>query len=261
MERPVDVLDLHEGLRRPFYIALTLHATGFGAVLISAWIASRPRDPFGDPNSLGGGAYAVTPVSQIPMPLRSGPKQLVANDTESQVPAAAKPEPRKQPKAVAPDAIPLPSKRTPKSRPQPSAYAPNKAQDLAPNQITSSSGAAASSPIFSQAPGSGGVGVGPGAPFGQRFGGYSQLVRDNVARAWRTDEVDPRMQSAPVVIVSFEILRNGQARDLRIQQSSGNLALDNSTKRAILTASPFPPLPPAYERDSATVEIWFQLKR
>lgn len=262
MERPADVLDLREGLRKPFYTALTLHGAVVATLLLSGWFASRPRDTFGDPNSLGGGAYAVTPVSQIPMPLRSGPTQRVANDTESQVPAPAKPEPRKKLKAPEPDAIPLPSKKAPKSRPQPSTYAASKAaQDLPPNQLTSPSGAAASSPIFSQAPGSGGVGVGPGAPFGQRFGGYAQLVRDNVARAWRTDEVDPRMQAAPVVIVSFEILRNGQATNLRIQQSSGNLALDNSTKRAILAASPFPPLPPTYERDAATVEIWFQLKR
>jgi len=262
MQQPADVLDIRDDLRRPFYISLALHSVVLGAVLVSAWWANRARDTFGDPNSLGGGSVAVTPVSQIPMPLRSGPKQPVANDTESQVPEAVKPEPRKQVRTVEPDAIPIPSKKSTKTKKPVVAASPRKnVPESEPNQLTSPTGAAASSPIFSQTPGSGGVGVGPGAPFGQRFGGYAQLIRDRIARAWRTDEVDPRMQTAPPVIVTFDIQKNGQVRDVRIQQRSGILTLDNSTQRAILTAAPFPPLPPGYERDSATIEIWFQLKR
>jgi periplasmic protein TonB len=261
MERPADVLDIRENLRRPFVTAISLHGVVLAGLIYTGWIATRPRDTLGDPNSLGGGAYAVTPVSQIPMPLRSGPKQPVANDTESEVPAAAKPEPRKRVKEPPPDAIPMPSKKMPKPRQQTSYSSSRGTQEPAPNQVTSASGAAASSPIFAQAPGAGGVGVGPGAPFGQRFGGYAQLIRDRIAREWRTDQVDPRMQTAPPVIVTFEILRNGQVRSIRMQQSSGILSLDNSAQRAIQSAAPFPELPAGYDRDSAVIEIWFQLKR
>jgi len=262
MQQPADVLDLRDELRRPFYFSLALHSFVLGGLIFSGWWASRARDTFGDPNALGGGSVAVTPVSQIPMPLRSGPKQPVANDTDSQVPEAVKPEPRKKARTPDADAIRIPSKKATKTKRPVVAGSPRKnVPEPEPNQLTSPGGAAASSPIFSMTPGSGGVGVGPGAPFGQRFGGYAQLIRDRIARAWRTDEVDPRMQSAPAVIVTFEILKNGQVRDVRVQQRSGILALDNSTQRAILSAAPFPALPPGYERDAATIEIWFQLKR
>jgi protein TonB len=61
--------------------------------------------------------------------------------------------------------------------------------------------------------------------------------------------------------VTFDLLRNGSIRDVRILQSSGNRALDYSAQRAIYEASPFPQLPPQYERNEARIEFWFQLKR
>jgi protein TonB len=61
--------------------------------------------------------------------------------------------------------------------------------------------------------------------------------------------------------VTFEIVRDGSVRNVRLLQRSGNLALDNSAQRAILQAGPFPQLPADYNRDSASVEFWFQLKR
>jgi TonB family protein len=44
-------------------------------------------------------------------------------------------------------------------------------------------------------------------------------------------------------------------------QRSGNPTLDYSAQRAVLEAAPFPPLPAGFERDSARVEINFELKR
>jgi hypothetical protein len=32
-------------------------------------------------------------------------------------------------------------------------------------------------------------------------------------------------------------------------------------QRAIMEASPFPPIPPGFARSSAKVEFWFELKR
>jgi len=73
--------------------------------------------------------------------------------------------------------------------------------------------------------------------------------------------VDPRISTAPPVIVIFDILRNGQVRNVTVLQSSGNRALDYSAQRAIFLASPFPPLPAGFEREEARIEIWFHLKR
>ncbi len=59
----------------------------------------------------------------------------------------------------------------------------------------------------------------------------------------------------------FEIMKDGRARDVKVMQSSGNYEVDRSTQRAILEASPFPPLPDGFERDSARVQMNFQFKR
>jgi TonB family protein len=115
--------------------------------------------------------------------------------------------------------------------------------------------------MFGAQTGTGGVGMGPGGAFGSRFGWYRDLLEQRVAQKWRTDEVDPRLQTAPPVIVAFDLLRNGSIRDTRVLQSSGNLALDRSAQRAIYEASPFPSLPPEYDREAARIEFWFQLKR
>ena len=101
----------------------------------------------------------------------------------------------------------------------------------------------------------------PGGAFGNRFGYYDQLIREKVARNWRTNEVDPRVQTAPTVIVMFEIMRDGSIRNVRLLQRSGNPQLDNSCQRAIYDSAPFQPLPTGFERNSATIEFWFQLKR
>ncbi len=103
--------------------------------------------------------------------------------------------------------------------------------------------------------------MGSAGAFGYRFGGYRDLIEQRVAQKWRTDEIDPRIQTAPTVIVTFEIQRSGSITNVRVLQSSGNRALDYSAQRAVFEAGPFPPLPQAYERSSADIEIWFTLKR
>ncbi len=255
-----DVLDRREPLGAPLTASVVLHVTVFAGLIGYSYTASRTRDLFGDPNSLGGGAVAITPVSRIPLPSQSGLKNPVANDTESHVPQPpAKAKETEKQEREEPDAIPLKTKRQPKRRAEVAAsnlkYR-NPAQDK-PNQLYSRSGQAAVSPMYgSTTSGGGGVGFGAGNPFGNRFGYYAQLIRDKVARFWRY----PPMQSAPTVVVTFEIMRSGQIRGVTILQSSGNYELDLSAKRAIMEAAPFDPLPAGYERDSAA-EFTFMVNR
>ena len=105
------------------------------------------------------------------------------------------------------------------------------------------------------------MGLGPGGAFGSRFGYYRDLLEQAVARRWRTTDVDPSLQTAPPVIVTFLIRRDGSTADVTLEQSSGNKALDYSAMRAVYEASPFPSLPTGYERNDARIEFWFQLKR
>jgi TonB family protein len=92
-------------------------------------------------------------------------------------------------------------------------------------------------------------------PLGTRFAGYAQQIQQLVAQKWHTNDVDAHVQTAPVVIASFDLMRDGRIRNLRVVQQSGISALDYSAQRAILEASPFPPIPPGFERDSAKVEF------
>ena len=259
-----DILDRQESIRNPLIGSAALHGALALAVVIYGLLPAANVIPWGGTNALGGGSVAITPVSKIPIQLRAGRMNPLANDTESQVPAPP-PKPRAKPAQTAkeePQAIAIqsrsPAKPAPRrrSRSTTSTSAPEK-----DNQLRSSSGAAANSPMFGSMSGSGGVGVGPGGNLGDRFGYYGELLRQRVAEKWNISQVDPRLQTAPVVIVSFEILRNGSARNVRFLQRSGNSTLDFSAQRAILEASPFPPLPAGFERNSAVIEFWFQLKR
>jgi protein TonB len=258
MDHRIDILDERESLRNPFVGSLAFHA---GLVALSfAYVAIQGSsvERWGDPKSLGGGAVGITPVERIPIQSRQGRINPVANDTESQIPSApTKPQP-KQAVREDPKAIALKSRNAQKrpSQTTPQKYSPVK--EPRPNQVYSSTGQAATSPMFSQAPGGGNIGSGSSSPFGNRFGYYEQLIRDKVARNWRSQDLDSSVRN-PVVVL-FDILRNGSVQNVRVSRPSGNFAADQSAQRAILMSNPFPPLPAQFERDVATIEFVFRLQ-
>lgn len=257
-----DVLDRPEPLRNSFFASIAFHAGLVGAIVATSLAVSSDKEKWGDPKSLGGGAVGITPVAKIPLPARAGIRNPVANDTESVIPSRPKPEP-KAAKVPDPKAIALKSKDAVKRAAETSAstqkYRPDAVER--PNQVYSSTGQAAVSPLYSLAPGGGGVGSGSQNPFGYGFGWYAQLIRDKVARNWRTEQVDPRLKSAPEVVIVFELYRNGSARNFRVGQSSGNFALDQSSLRAVATSTPFQPFPPNMPKDMYMVDLTFRLSR
>lgn len=259
--RHADVLDERDSLKRPVLASLALHAAVFGAITLMTVTNFGRKQPWGDPNSLGGGAFSVSAVKNIPLPGRTGPVNRVASDTESQIPEPVAKEAKKAAREER-DAIALKSKK--KSRPERAErWASNRREqrEYTPNQVFSRGGQAATSPMYGLAPGSGGVGVGTGAPFGAMCGAYSMLLRDRVAARWHTEQVDMRIRSLPPAIVTFELARNGQVRGARVTQSSGNVTLDYSAQRAVTEAGPFEPIPPNCPGNPAVVDFWFELKR
>jgi periplasmic protein TonB len=254
-----DVLDQPEPLSRSLLSSVGLHGGVVALVLVYSAVQGSRVERWGDPKSLGGGAVGITPVDKIPLPSRQGRVNPVANDTESQIPSApTQPEPKSKAPIPDPEAIAIKSRNAKKPAARtPSKYSP--LQQPKPNQVYSSTGQAVTSPLFSQAPGGGGVGSGSNSPFGNRFGWYEALLREKVARNWRSQELDSTIRAA--VVVTFEILRNGAVREVRVTRSSGNFTMDQSAQRAILASSPFQPLPPQYERDSALIEFWFRLQQ
>lgn len=259
----VDILERPEPLRIPLVGSVLLHAAVFGSLLVSAVVTRGSRVMWGDANSGAPGSIAINVVNKIPLPSRSGVVNPLANDTESAVPT---PPPAAKPQRRAPaedlDAIPIKSR----AHPRPAEVARSAAnnwrakQQERPNQLYSASGQALVSPMVGQT-GSGGVGVGTGSPFGNRFGNYVTILRQRVAEKWHTGDVDARIRTAPPAIVTFDLQRDGSVRNVRVAQSSGNSVLDYSAQRSIYDASPFPPLPPGYERNDATIEFWFELRR
>jgi protein TonB len=251
-----DILDQHESLRGPLAGSVALHGLIVALAVIYA-IAGAPRfEKWGDSDALGGGSVGITPVSRIPLPSRQGRLNPLANDTESQAaPAPPKPQAAPQTKAPEPDAIALKGRaKKPTERASTQKFKP----ETTPDQLRSQTGPAAVSPAFSIS-GSGEVGSGQGSVFGTRFGAYMQVLRDKIARNWRSNELDARIPGASVVV--FEIRRDGSLGDIRVLQSSGNFAMDQSSQRAIMASAPFNPLPAGYEYNSVNIDLTFRLRR
>lgn len=263
MPAHVNILEGRESLRNPLLVSLLMHGLVFSSIALYATLGNRGRVLWGDPHSLGGGgSVGITAVAQIPLPARSGAANPLANDTESRVPRPPQPLPKPAAKAPEPDAIPLRGRKLSGSEKRERMTADMfRPQPQKRNQLYSSAGQALSSNMFGAQTGTGGVGVGPGSAFGSKYAWYRDLLEQRIAQKWRTGDVDPRIQTAPPVIITFEILRNGSVRNVRILTGSGNGTLDNSAQRAVYDAAPFPALPADYERNSAQIEIWFQLKR
>src|SRR5438270_4995711 len=192
--------------------------------------SQRSREIWGDTKTQAGDAVRVNAVKTIPLPSRVGHVNPVANDTESQVPQPPKVEPKKQLRAPESEAIPMKSRVVPQ-QPRPQAEQKFRDRPLTLNQVTSSIPPAAVSPIFEK-PGSGGVGIGPNSVFGNRFGAYADLVIKRVTEKWQTSGLS-NLHTAPMVIVTFDILRDGSVRNPLIAQHSGNSTLDYSALRAV----------------------------
>lgn len=256
-----DILDEREHLSKPLVASMALHG-GLAALLtVGSFLHGRTPERWGDLES-SGGSTVVNPVSRIPLIARSGEVNPVANDTESQVPQAP-PQPKAAAKAVEPDTAEVAIKggnikKTSRVQASTERYRPY--TEPKPNQVFSSTGGALVSPMIGT-PGSGGIGVGKGTPLGDRFGGYASLLQQRIAQNWKTQDVDPRVRTAPPVIMNFTILRDGTIKDIRVKTSSGNAALDYSAQRALYAVGKFEPLPAGYERDQAVIEFWFELSR
>jgi protein TonB len=256
MPTHTDILDQQESLRGPFVQSVALHSAVAGLLVVSTLSFQHNHEAWGGPTQAGD-TVVITPVHNIPLPSHTGRVNPVANDTESQVQQAPKPEPKKQVKVPEEKAIPLKS-RTVKRQPQQQAQQKYRSEPLRPNQVTAAEAPAARSPIF-QKPGGGSVGVGPNNALGDRFGAYADLVAQRVTERWQTSGLAG--QSAPIAVITFDIQRDGSIRDAKVAQRSGNTTLDYSALRAVMDAAPFPPLPSAYERNEANVELRFQLQR
>jgi len=107
----------------------------------------------------------------------------------------------------------------------------------------------------------GGLGIGPGGAFGERYPWYVEAVRKRISSNWLQSTIDPRISWAPRAVLTFQILRNGSIVNIEVLQSSGNDSVDRSALRAILESNPLEPLPAGYSGSYVQVEFWFEYRR
>jgi periplasmic protein TonB len=257
-QQHADIFDQQDRMGLPMLFAIALHFSVVASLFFYNWLDSH-RETFGAKDA-GGAAVGIQAVDAIPLQ-HSGMPNPVANDSQSQVPQqVAKPVEQAKKEVVSKDAIPLKTrekKRLADVASEKQRFRPFK--DIDPNRVYAKQAPQVSNPLYAALPGSGRIGIGANTTLGTRFGGYMQQVQTLIGQKWRTGDVNG--DSAPVAIVTFDLLRDGTAKNVRLLQRSGNSSLDFSAQRAILDASPFPPIPPGFDKDSASLEVSFELKR
>ena len=70
-----------------------------------------------------------------------------------------------------------------------------------------------------------------------------------------------RITSAQRVYITFDVTRDGQPANVRVEQSSGVPSLDISAVRALQRIDTFGALPPDYSGNKISVEYWFDYKK
>lgn len=81
---------------------------------------------------------------------------------------------------------------------------------------------------------------------------------ENMKRLIGTKWFRPQVAGAIVTTVAFTIERDGTIRDAKVETPSGNGTFDRAALRAILEASPLPPLPFAYNGTYLGVHLTFK---
>ena len=100
-----------------------------------------------------------------------------------------------------------------------------------------------------------------GGDFASRYGWYIDAVKRKVQSNWLQNTIDPGVRAARTAhaVVEFTIYKDGTVKDIRVTQASGNMSMDNSGLRAIMSSNPLPGLPPDYSGSTVRVVFDFDL--
>lgn len=80
---------------------------------------------------------------------------------------------------------------------------------------------------------------------------YLNTIRGKIAQNWNPPPGVRNMR----VKAQFSILRSGRIGDPKLELSSGNFYFDQAAMRAILSSSPFPPLPETFYQESVMFSV------
>ena len=90
------------------------------------------------------------------------------------------------------------------------------------------------------------------------FAHYIGRIRRKIASHWRVPEGSQGEER--FCVIYFRVLRNGTVVNTAIEQSSGLFIFDQAAQRAVVQASPMPPLPQEYRDDYLGVHFSFSYR-
>lgn len=272
-----------EGLSRPLWFSVLLHVGLCGALVIATLLSHRGANWGGPGGSISVGIASSVPAIPLPRPNMVSPSRVVDNSR-----GLYKTAPPPDIKTPPPDAValprfsklkppPPPKKKKPIERaeahetpPPPKTHPSKILENTTPppeNAIPYGGGGAPTVPVTTFAMGAGKTQAGltfngsSGGDFGSKFSYYVEAVQRRVSGNWLQSTVDPGVQSAPEVVVTFTVHRDGTISSVRLTQSSNNASVDNSAIRAVKDSSPLDPLPAAYQGSYVNVQFTFDYHR
>lgn len=223
-------------------------------VIVTGYFKGGREEVWGGTTS--GDAVSASLVSAVPLPAPQEPTQnILANESKGitqSVPEKAEEEPT---------AIPVPDTTKHKQQKPAVTQAPDIHRPVTPpqeNVVPYGQGGPVSGPYgsFKAANVKGGFNFQSG-DFGSRYGWYVQVVNSKVSNNWYTMEIG-QAANPHRVYITFDIERDGSPDNVRIEQSSGIPALDQSAVRAVQRIDTFGPPPSG---NKVSVEFWFDYQR
>lgn len=232
-----------------------------GAVLWGSWNASK--------------TYVVNLVPQVAAIGNPNAPSAPSLPARPPVPLTQRaPEPAREPKATAPREAPREALRLPEPS-LPSRSLPSRATSVRPGEKElpplagprpsaqgEKTGESRPAPAAS-------LGLPTGSPTGAGaltldvsdfpYAWYLRQVLQKVSVQWQRQNQIKEPDQKPIVWV--EIQRDGSIQTPRIDKSSGNALYDQAALRAVMEASPFPPLPEDWSKPSLRVKFRFELLR
>jgi TonB family protein len=242
------------------------HALLLLFVLVAPYILpQRERQIYGGPGGTGGNVMTVDFGKGIQGP----PSQKPVADTE---PAPAKQIKKiTEPDEVAPESkLTLPEQKSKKDEPTEKATLNQKERKTEgpfgtgtdTKKDTGKKGTSGSGQFgiatAGSGEGSGGFGAG-GAPF--PFPWYVENVLQKIELKWVKPYVMETTPQAYSCVVTFTITRVGQVRDVKVERGSGIPTLDRSAESAVLSSTPFPPLPNQWLEPDLAFRVTFTYTR
>ncbi|HET6842436.1 MAG TPA: TonB family protein [Candidatus Angelobacter sp.] len=263
MTRP-EMFEEREAWTGPLALSVGFHLFLAVVIISIGYLGITSGSNWGGSNAGGstGETVNATLVSNAGIPLphqEQTTENIVA--TENKGVAQSVPQPVVEDKT----AIPIPDKIIKNTRPKidrpPTPPVQNHPQPpVTPsNVVPYGEGGPVSGPFgaFSAAHTKGGFSFQSGGDFGSKFAWYVQGVRDKVANNWYTVEVGASAVGHRAYIL-FDINDDGSPTNVRLEQTSGVPALDQSAIRAIQRIDGFGPTP---THGKVSVEFWFDYQR